>query len=92
MTAFHPLLINPDSFPITGLLLRILSVLNPLVKHHLACLHHVLLISLYKYCTSVLSGTVCNRKSVGVFHVAKLSIGKLFGLRSEERWACSLFF
>lgn len=92
MTAFHPLLINPDSFLIARLLLRIPYVLKPLIKHHLACLHHVLLISFYKYCTYALSGTVCYRKSAGAFQVAKLSIGNLFGPRSEERWFCSLFF
>lgn len=74
MTAFHPLLINPDSFPVERLLLRIPSVL----KCCLACLHHVLLIRFYKYCTYALRGTVCNRKSVGAFQVAKSSTGNLF--------------
>lgn len=92
MTAFHPLLINPDGFPVTRLLFRIPYVLKPLIKHHLACLHHALLISFYKYSTYAPSGTVCNRKSVEAFQVAKLSVGNLFGLRSEERWSCSLFF
>lgn len=91
MTAFHPLLINPDSFPVARLMLRIPYVLKTLIKHHLACSHHVLLISFYKYCTYALSGTLCNRKSVEAFQVAKLSIGNLFELRSEERWVCSLF-
>ena len=90
MTAFHPLLIDPDSFPVTRLLLRIPHVLKPLIKHHLVCLHHVLFISVYKYSTYAPSGTVCNRKSA--FQVAKLSIGNLSGLMSEERWFCSLFF
>lgn len=74
MTAFHPLLINSDSFSVERLLLRIPYVL----KCHLACLHHVLPIRFYKYCTYALGGTVCNRKSVGAFQVAKLSTGNLF--------------
>lgn len=91
MTAFHPLIINPDSFPIAKLFLWIPYVLKPLIKHHFACLHHVLLISFYKYCTRALSGTVCNTKPARAFQVEKLPIGNLFGQRCEERRLCSLF-
>lgn len=70
MTASHPLIINPDSFPITKLFLCTPYVLKPLIKHYFACLHHVLLISFYKYCTRALSATVCNTKLVGAFQVA----------------------
>jgi len=90
MTAFHPLLISPDSFPVARPLLRIPYVLKTLIKHPLVCLHHVLPISFYKYHTFTVSGTVCNRKSVEALRVAKLPIGNLFGLKSEQRWVCSL--
>lgn len=89
MTAFHPLLINPDSLPVERLLLRIPYVLKPLIKRRVACLHHVLLIRSYKYCTYALGGTVCNRKSVGAFQVAKLSAGNLFW---TEVWRKAVLF
>lgn len=89
MTASHPLIMNPDSFPIAKLFLWIPYVLEPLIQHHFACLHHGLLISFYKYCTGALSDTVCNTKPVGAFQVAKLSIGNLFG---QRRRLCSVFF
>lgn len=81
ITASHPPIINSDSFPIAKLILWIPYVPKPLIKHHFVCLHHVLLTSVYKYCTCAPSGTVCNTKPVGAFQVAKLSTGNLFGQR-----------
>lgn len=91
MTAFHGLLINPDSIPITRLLLGIPCAFKSLFKHHLACLQCVLLISFYEYYANKLSGTVGNRKSVEAFQGVQSSFGNLFGLGSEETWVCSLF-
>lgn len=56
---YEPLLISPE---ISRHKTLAEDVLNPRIKHHVPCVH-VLLMSFYEFCTYALA--LCNRKSVG---------------------------